>query len=442
MSSALAIAGVTAVLRDLLNNGFVNNDVSGIVGGNVEVSALAPDLVLVNGNLGQPQLNIYMYLVTPNVGWRNECLPSTNSAGQRVNNQPLALDLHYLLTAYGVENLQAEILIGYAMQLLHENPVFNRAAINTALNPDPDVGAGLPPALQALSVSGLADQVEQIKFTPEYLNTEEMSKLWTSFQSNYRPTEAYQATVALIEAEQPTRTPLPVLTRGPVDPVTNLETGIIAQPHLIPPVPTITEIELPNQQIAVRLGEPEPLTLRGHHLNGDNIRIQLTNRRLDDPIEIAPQAGSTQAEITVLIPNQPTEWVAGIYQILVLLEQPIDSQPGQTEEKTTNEMPLLLAPDFSDVTVSREVNNDVTVTLTASPQVLPNQTVSLILGQNESPAEPIDEQTAGLTFRFGNLAAADYWARLRVDGVDSLLIDPGTTPPTFIENQRITVPPA
>ena len=40
MSNALAIGAVTAVLRDLLNNGLVDHDVTGSLGGNVTVSAL------------------------------------------------------------------------------------------------------------------------------------------------------------------------------------------------------------------------------------------------------------------------------------------------------------------------------------------------------------------------------------------------------------------
>ena len=75
-------------------------------------------------------------------------------------NQPLALDLHYLLTAYGAEDLHAELLLGYAMQLLHETPVLTRQSIRTALLPSPVNGSILPAALQALSASDLADQVD------------------------------------------------------------------------------------------------------------------------------------------------------------------------------------------------------------------------------------------------------------------------------------------
>lgn len=434
MSTAMALAGVTAVVQNLLNNSFVNNDVSGIVGGNVNISAIAPDRVMANGNPEQPRVNVFLHRVAPNAGWSNACMPSMDGRGQRLTNQPLALNLHYLLTSYANDDLQAEILLGFAMQVLHEIPVLSRETIQSAFT-----NGNLPPPIQeALMNSGLADQIELIKFTMETFNTEEMSKLWTALQSNYRPSAAYQACVALIEAEQPTRTPLPVLTRGPVNLETNREVGIIAQPHLIPPVPTIIDIEPPNQQTSVRLGES--LTLNGHHLDGDNIRVQLSNRSLQDPILINPEDGSTSTRITIQIPNQPGTWIAGIYQVVVLVEQPIPFSPGETEQKASNAVPLILAPSFSNVSVNREPDNDVTVTLTASPEVRAGQMVSLILGQNESIAEPFEGQIADLTFRFTNLVAGDFWARLRVQGVDSLLIDRSTTPPTFIPSQRITVP--
>ena len=49
MSTALAIAGVTAVLRDLLNDGLVNRNISGVLGSSVTVTVLAPDRVVPGG---------------------------------------------------------------------------------------------------------------------------------------------------------------------------------------------------------------------------------------------------------------------------------------------------------------------------------------------------------------------------------------------------------
>ena len=75
MSTALAIAGVTAVLRDLLNDGLINHNVSGVLGSSVTVSVLAPDRVVPANGSEASQINLFLYLVTPNPGWRNEGCP-------------------------------------------------------------------------------------------------------------------------------------------------------------------------------------------------------------------------------------------------------------------------------------------------------------------------------------------------------------------------------
>ena len=168
MSNALGIAAVSAVLRDLLNNGLVDASI-----GDVTVSAQSPDKVPLNGD-EQSQLNLFLYRVTSNQGWRNVGLPSVDSSGEnRLSNPPLALDLHYLLSAYGAADFQPEILLGYGMQVLHEHPVLDRQAIRDTLAPGPVTGGILPPALQTLTAAEIADQVEQLKITPETLSSDE-----------------------------------------------------------------------------------------------------------------------------------------------------------------------------------------------------------------------------------------------------------------------------
>ena len=115
------------------------------------MSAVAPDTIDLDNADDPPRLNLFLYQVTPNRGWRNVALPSRSAvSGERLTNAPLALDLHYVLTAYGRADFQAEILLGYAMHLLHERPVLDRAAIRRALDPEParrqHAAAGLPGA--------------------------------------------------------------------------------------------------------------------------------------------------------------------------------------------------------------------------------------------------------------------------------------------------------
>ena len=68
--------------------------------------------------------------------------------------------------AYGRDEYQAEILMGYAMQLLHDTPVLTRKSIQDSLSAIPSLqvtGSILPPAYQALAAADLAEQIEQVK---------------------------------------------------------------------------------------------------------------------------------------------------------------------------------------------------------------------------------------------------------------------------------------
>ena len=159
MSSALAIAGVTAVLKDLLDSGMIDHKVTDAMGQGVTVSALAPDEIELGTNQ-QPRLNLFLYQATPNAAWRNQDFPAYDSRGTRIANPPLALDLHYMLTAYGAADLQAEVLLGYAMLLFHQMPVLARDAIRRSLDPPPSAavtGSLLPTVYQSLRAADLGE---------------------------------------------------------------------------------------------------------------------------------------------------------------------------------------------------------------------------------------------------------------------------------------------
>ena len=70
------------MLRDRLNEGVVNHDVSAVTGSTVTVTTLAPDRVIPAEGSETTQLNIFLYQVTPNTGWRNEALPSRDPSGR------------------------------------------------------------------------------------------------------------------------------------------------------------------------------------------------------------------------------------------------------------------------------------------------------------------------------------------------------------------------
>src|SRR3712207_1358921 len=123
MSGPFALAAVSAVLRRLILEQLGDADLASF--GNIKATALPPDQITTGLNEG-PQLNLFLYQVTPTPGWRSVALASRSAGDERLSNPPLALDLHYLLSAYGAAELQPEALLGYAMQVLHEVPFLSR----------------------------------------------------------------------------------------------------------------------------------------------------------------------------------------------------------------------------------------------------------------------------------------------------------------------------
>lgn len=435
MSTALAIAGVTAVLRDRLNDGLVNHNVAGLLGSTVTVSVLAPDRVVPVDGTESSQLNLFLYQVMPNASWRNEGLPAHDSSGrQRLSNPPLALDLFYLISAYSGGDLHAEILLGYAMQLMHEFPILTRDMVRTALTPSPDVGVVLPPALRALADCGLADQLELLRITPQTLGTEESSKLWSATQSSFRPTAAYQVSLVLIEATQPTRSPLPVLSRGEVNPISGRERGVAVGPSLIPALPGIDAILPSGAQPVARLGET--IVLRGHHLNGGSRQVLLNSDRFDIDEALAASGPDSGERMELVIPlARSADFPVGVYEAAASLVM-----PDETLSRSSNRLGFTLAPNISNLpqNVARNGDGDALVSIDFTPELRAGQRASLLVGQQEVLPQSFSAPASTLDFLIVDAEPGEYLIRLRIDGIDSPIVDYASTPPSFF-NQRLTI---
>jgi hypothetical protein len=459
MSSALAIAAVTRVIVDLLDDAIKEADLASLLGSGVEISSLPPKQAS-GGNSASPsnQLSWFLHQVSPNLGWQGADLPVRDSGGRLTANQFLPLDLHYLLIAAGVANYHSEIILGEAMMALQDRGILSRAAVGRVFELPPGGGA-LSAIDDALRQSGLADQVERIKITPENLGIDDLSKIWTALQTPYRTTAAYRVSVVLMEKERPKRSPLPVRSRGPVLPATtspidlpSRERGVVVDPSLLPPFPTLESLELPSSQPAIRMGER--LILKGHHLEGDKIFVRFVETRQGKELELDATAGSSATRVEVQVPSgaisgsppppgsplHPESWRAGMYRVSLRIERP--GTPGSPRIILTNELGLLVAPRIATMQASAvAVDGITTFTVTVRPPVHPSQVVSLILGDRELLAEPIGSApSSDAVFKGSGIARpSKHWVRLRVDGVESLLIDRSTTPPSFDPTQELSI---
>ena len=434
MSSALAIASVTAVLKDLLNNGLIDHDVSATLG-NVTVSALSPDRIDITTPSQQSQLNLFLYQVTPNAGWRNAGLPSRNGNGERISNPPLALNLHYLLTAYGAAEFHAEILLGYGMQLLHETPVLTRSAIRTSLAPPSAVGGGgnLPTEMQALFTSELAEQVEQIKIFPETINTEEISRLWSAFGANYRPTAAYQASVVLIESKQTTRSSLPVRARN-----------IYVVPFNQPVIERIGSQAAAGD--AILFNQPivsgQNVVIAGRGLRADDVQVNIGGRD-------ATPASADVTDTQIILPI-PAEIPSGVQGVQVIHRRLMGSPPVPHRGVESNVAAFVLRPSIDPANVAFVSGAGTppisgTVTLKVNPAIGDLQRVVLLLNEFVAPSSPPLEIKSesysfiapsrtplsppsgppavshSITIPINGVKAGTYLVRLQIDGAESVL---------------------
>lgn len=422
MSTALAVAVVTECLKALLHDGL--SAVSGVIG-SYKVTSLAPDLINAAG-LTNNQLNVFLYQLTPNNALRNADLPTRSSAGDQLRRPVTAIDLHYLVTAYSKNDSQAEVMLGQAAHLLHDRPCFTQTDVRATEN---KWAAGTDQFLKKLADSLLSSQVEIVRVVPQVQSTEELSKLWSALQAHYRPTIAYVASVVLIEARGPSRTPLPVLTIGAGD------RGPTATPNLIPAIPLLIGLELPKREITAAL--QDTVTLKGHDLDGTNPQVRFIglrdSRRLMATIiqshsdtEISVKLTNAQDSVTPALAAEDA-WSVGSYAVTVTI------QTG-AESRTTNRLVLTLAPRIKAINLSK-VGGNLHATVTCEPKVTPGQRVSLNVGDWEIAATAFAAATNTIQFEEklpSRIKSGDERVcRLRVDEVESHFIDRSKTPPAF-----------
>ena len=96
MSNALGIATVLRVIASMLDDAVSAAGVSAL--GTPVTSVRSPDQI-VEDTSEASHLNLFLYLVAMNSGWKNVQLPVRTGDGARAGRPPLAVDLHFLLAA-------------------------------------------------------------------------------------------------------------------------------------------------------------------------------------------------------------------------------------------------------------------------------------------------------------------------------------------------------
>jgi hypothetical protein len=412
MSNVLAIAATTRTLRNLLlaQMPALDAELS-----DLEVTLQPPDVA--RKGISKAQLNLFLYQVVANAAWRNLDLPGQVRAGETAP-PPLALNLHYVITAWGRgENDNDAIshrVLAAAMSTLHDRGVLDGNDIRNAL-----------------ADNDLANQIERVRVTPLPQSVDELSRLWTAFQTNYRTSAAYEAAVVLIDSQAAARAPLPVLRRGPQD------RGVIATASA---AAVLDALDCPRHQVAVRLGED--IVLHGRQLGTQDAVARFSSPRLDAPIDIAPladEAGSLRVHLADSSEDTTAaaRWAPGIYTVALRV------QPPGLPPLLSNELPLALAPVIALGSLTAAAG-DFVLNLTCAPRIRDGQRVFLLFGDRlltpASLSNPADtQQPTALTFQLTSVAAGTYTVRLRVDGADSIPVDFSGSVPAFAVDQQVVV---
>jgi hypothetical protein len=422
MSGPLAVAGISAALRDLLQTGMtamrIGDSLRGAASGDVAVSVGAPDLVVTEGTGAASQLNLFLYNTARNSGWANLGLPSRDHRGDNVSNPVLGLDLYYLLTAYGAKDFDAEVLLGGAMQVMHDTPGLDRDFIRSVL----ESGLNVPKNVQ---FCGLADQVEQILITPLPMSTEEIVRLWSAFQSNYRPSIAYVVSVVLLQSARSTRSALPVRGR-------NMYSMTFKQPR-------VDRVERADDPVSAITADA---TVRILGANLDAPNLQLLINGIDVSAGIISR-GPSQLLFTLLLPHTPppAQWPTGLYTGIASLQIVVPRQMGTPPVPhgavESSVVPFVLAPTVTVSTLPGVAK------IVCTTPVGKAQKVRLLLNEtdvppNRAPHAYSFDAPAGngiadppgyayeIDFKLANVAPGNYLVRVRIDGAESPLgVDAG-----------------
>ncbi len=212
--AALLLAGTTGVLRYLLENGQVRHNLPSVLGADLNLSALPPDRVK-TGEDERPQINLYLYQATAKgLGSVSRFAPQPEQAmngaasaqswaGQK-GGLETEFEMVYLVTVFGSQDLHWEILHGYALALLRENPILsgNRLREIWERLADGATGRDVPPALAPLRDAPLRHRLKEARLTLLSPPLEQVGQIWSLLQARYRPTLFLRAGVTLLPPGQ------------------------------------------------------------------------------------------------------------------------------------------------------------------------------------------------------------------------------------------------
>ena len=179
-----------------------------------------------------------------------------------------------------------------------------------------------------------------------------------------------------------------------------------------------------------RLGET--IDLVGHHLDGTARSVVLANDRFEIEREITAPGAGAAARIQFEIPtSQAADFPAGVYRVGARVQR-----AGEPRPRETNRLAMTLAPQITTALPKNVTHGSAAAqnfTLEFLPELRAGQRAVLVLGQQEYAPQPFAPPTRSLVFDIRNAPVGEHLARLRIDGIDSPIIDRSSVAPRFFD---------
>jgi hypothetical protein len=343
-------------------------------------------------------VNIYLYRTSVDPIWRNQELPARRDDASLRNRPRAAANLHYLLTFHGKDDeLVPQRLLGATLAALHTRPILSRELIDQVV----DGATDTPPSHPYLAFTDLAEADEVVRLSPDPLDLDELSKLWSVFfQTPYQLSTTYLASSVLIEEQEGTVLPAP-----PV-----LAPQLTVRPRLQPTILSARNAADPRAAVVAS----STLAIAGSGLRGDVTSVRV------GPEELSPvDAETTATEIHVGL-TAATGLRAGLQPVVVAHRWLVGDPAEQRGGEISNAVGVFVSP-----TISASVAGGVlTVTSDLVIGVRQQVSASLLVPATGSTARVLDgpERTTDTTdvdFQLSGVPAGQYAVRLQVDGAES-----------------------
>jgi len=419
MANALAIAAVTATLKDILNDGIVNGDLSDI--GEIKVSSMPPDTLV--GETEKNCINIYPWKITHNSALTSLDLPAYSGSGRKISRGRLCLNIHYILTSTGTTDLNGPIVMGFGMQKMHEYPVLNAALRKTLSTPSIGLDPAILPAdYKMLVAADLADQIENVRLIPSRTEDEDLTNIWPAFNSALRLSSLYQVSVVMIENEKKPEQALPVRSVA-------LKVNQLLRPRI-----SFIQKQSGDANSIVEtstIGMGNRILITGSGLASDHMKVRIGETQITPEIDPADpakdRAASTQISLRLI-----GDLRAGVN--LVIVEHIF--APGDENSRTresSNPDSIIILPDIQSVSVSPATDAALytgVISITLTHKVGPKQSVELYmtpaagstgLAALSVKANKITSDQTEVTFSLNQVTLGEYLYRLDIDGAQTEL---------------------